>query len=471
MKKIFVVIFLALISIGLISCKKVSNVVLDWDVISDDLQIDTTQDVEIVFWHTMGKTTDPAMGQQALLEVFIEEFQEIYPHITVLHESKGGYPELRDAVNTSLPAGNEPNMSYSYSDHVAGYINSGRILPLNNLINNKNPEIAFSQQDLDDFVPGYWEEGKVYDNEGTMLNLPFVKSTEVMFYNKTFFEAHELTVPTTWDEVKTVSEQIRTIIDTDAAFANYSVAQKNSIVPFGYDSEANLFITAAEQENIPYTGISDDLQGEILFNNAEAKTMVSYFKDMYDNRLLTSKEMLGGDYTSNKFVAQQLFMSIGSTGGTNYNIPSGGLFEVGIAPLPQFDADNQKVIQQGPNINLFLKDNPQEMIASWLFLKYITASEQSSLWAIATGYSPGRISAFETVNTYYDDLTSISARQTVFKNVALVAEQQIPYYFTSPAFGKSSKARDQVGAIFVNVFGNTYSIDEAFSKAYEEVAF
>ena len=57
-------------------------------------------------------------------------------------------------------------------------------------------------------------------------------------------------------------------------------------------------------------------------------------------------------------------------------------------------------------------------------------------------------------NTFYENLTTISARQTVFKNVALVAEQQIPYYFTSPAFGKSSKARDQVGALFVNVFGN-----------------
>lgn len=471
MKKVLVFALLALISLGLYSCKTASNVVLDWNVISDDLQIDTTKDVTVVFWHTMGKTTDPLLGQQALLEVYIQDFQEIYPHITVLHESKGGYDELRDAINTALPAGNEPDLSYSYSDHVAGYINSGRVLPMNNLIYNKNPQIALSEEDIADFVPGYWDEGQVYDNEGTILNLPFVKSTEVMFYNKTFFDKHSLTVPTTWDEVKTVSEQIRTIINTHADFSSLTTEQKNAIVPFGYDSEANLYITASEQQNIPYTAIGDDLTGQILFNNDDAKTMVAYFKDMYDNRLLTSRAMLGGDYTSNKFVAQQLFMTVGSTGGTNYNIPSGGAFEVGVAPLPQFDADNQKVIQQGPNINMFLKDDPQQMIAAWLFLKYITEAEQSARWSIATGYSPVRKSAFEQVNTYYDSLETISARQMVFKNVALVAEQQIPYYFTSPAFGKSSKARDQVGALFVNVFGNTYTIDEAFSKAYEEVAF
>ena len=123
MKKIFIVFTLVLISVGLMSCKKASGVVLDWNVISDDLEIDTTEPVTIVFWHTMGKTVDPALGQQALLEVYIDDFQEIYPHITVLHESKGGYNELRDAINTALPAGNEPHLAYSYSDHVAGYIN------------------------------------------------------------------------------------------------------------------------------------------------------------------------------------------------------------------------------------------------------------------------------------------------------------------------------------------------------------
>lgn len=471
MKKVLLLLLVVFATFSLAACNRAMNVVLDWDVISDDLEIDTSSPVTIVFWHTMSKTTDPAQGQQALLEEYIQDFQEIYPHITVLHEQKGGYDQLRDAVNTALPAGNEPHMVYSYSDHVAGYINSGRVLPLNNLINNKNPEIAFSDADLEDYVEGYWAEGSVYDNEGTILNLPFIKSTEVMFYNKTFFDAHGLSVPTTWDQVSTVSAQIRSIIQTDPQFASLTQEQKDGFIPFGYDSEANLFITAAEQMNIPYTGIGEDLQGQILFNNDDAKEMVEYFKAMYDARALTSKEMLGGDYTSNRFVAQNLMMSVGSTGGTNYNIPSDGSFEVGVAPIPQFDANNQKVIQQGPNINFFRKDNVQENIAAFLFYKFITNTENSARWSIATGYSPVRKSSFEIVNNHYDNLTAPTAKDLVFQAVNQTAQAQIPYYFTSPAFDRSSKARQEVGYIFVNVFGNTLTIEEAFNKAYEEVAF
>ncbi|MBE0701450.1 MAG: extracellular solute-binding protein [Acholeplasmataceae bacterium] len=471
MKKVLVFALIFLLSMSLMACKKASSVILNWDVISNDLEIDTSSDVTIVFWHTMSKTINPALGQQALLDVFITEFNELYPHITVLHEQKGGYDQLRDAINTALPAGNEPHMSYSYSDHVAGYINSGRALPLNNLINNLNPEIALSTAEQADYVDGYWAEGSVYDNEGTVLNLPFVKSTEVMFYNKTFFDKFELDVPSTWDEVLAVSQEIRTIIDTHVDYAALTPAQRASIIPFGYDSEANLYITASEQLNIPYTSIGDDLKGQILFNNAEAKNMVAFFKDMYDDKLLTSKEMLGGAYTSDNFRIQKLFMSVGSTGGTNYNVPEAGAFVAGVAPLPQFDNGNQKVIQQGPNVNLFLKDNVQEMIASWLFLKYITAPSQTSRWAIATGYSPVRESAFETVNQYYEDLVNPTAAQLVFKAVAEVAQAQIPYYYTSVAFDRSSKAREQVGTLIVNVFGGTYTIEEAFNKAYEEVNF
>ncbi|MFA6377640.1 MAG: extracellular solute-binding protein [Acholeplasmataceae bacterium] len=471
MKKVFVLLLVLLASFSLAACNRVENVVLDWDIISDDLEIDKTNPVTIVFWHTMSKTTDPAQGQQALLELYIEEFQALYPHITVLHEQKGGYDQLRDAINTALPAGNEPHMSYSYSDHVAGYINSGRVLPLNNLINNKNPEIAFSDADLEDYVEGYWAEGQVYDNEGTVLNLPFIKSTEVMFYNKTFFDKYSIDIPTTWDEVETVSLQIKNIINTHADFASWTSEQKATFIPFGYDSEANLFITASEQLQFPYTGIGDDLKGQILFNNDEAKDMVEYFKDMYDQKLITTKEMLGGDYTSNRFVAQNLMMSIGSTGGTNYNIPSDGSFEVGVAPIPQFDENHQRVIQQGPNINFFRKDDVQENIAAFLFYKFITNKENSARWSIATGYSPVRKSSFEIVNAHYDNLANPTAKDLVFAQVNQTAQQQIPYYFTSPAFDKSSKARQEVGYIFVNVFGNTYSIDEAFDKAYEEVAF
>src|SRR5690554_3950088 len=76
----------------------------------------------VTFWHTMGKTTDPSEGGQALLEKFIGEFEKANPDIRVKHEAKGGYDDLASAVSKALVAGNQPSMAYSYTDHVAAYL-------------------------------------------------------------------------------------------------------------------------------------------------------------------------------------------------------------------------------------------------------------------------------------------------------------------------------------------------------------
>jgi len=43
-----------------------------------------------------------------------------------------------------------------------------------------------------------------------MYSLPFSKSTEVLYYNKTAFEDEELKVPTTWEEMEEVCRILKT---------------------------------------------------------------------------------------------------------------------------------------------------------------------------------------------------------------------------------------------------------------------
>ncbi|MBO7666359.1 MAG: extracellular solute-binding protein, partial [Clostridia bacterium] len=87
-------------------------------------------------------------------------------------------------------------------------------------------------------------------------------------------------------------------------------------------------------------------------------------------------------------------MCIGSSAGATHQRPSANddgsyPFEVGITSIPQANADNQKIISQGPSICIFKKDNPQEVLASWLFLKYlITSVEFQAEFSMASGYVP-----------------------------------------------------------------------------------
>src|SRR5690606_17099109 len=154
---------------------------------------------------------------------------------------------------------------------------------LNNFINH--PTLGFSQAELDDFLPSLWAEGASYDTEGTILSLPFTKSSEGFFYNKTYFETHGYDVPETWDEVFAIAADIK--------------LREPNAIPFGYDSEDNLFITGSKQWDAPYTGYNAETgRGEVQFNNADSKTMVKYFKDKVDKGLMLTRELNGQAYTS-----------------------------------------------------------------------------------------------------------------------------------------------------------------------------
>jgi multiple sugar transport system substrate-binding protein len=87
-----------------------------------------------------------------------------------------------------------------------------------------------------------------------MYTLPLSKSTEVLYYDATFFAANGLTVPTTWDEMEATCAALK--------------ALDPNCIPLGYDSESNWFITMCEQLNSDYTTAKgDDPEDHFLFNN------------------------------------------------------------------------------------------------------------------------------------------------------------------------------------------------------------
>ena len=91
-------------------------------------------EVTITFAHTMSATK-----LQPTLELYIEEFNKIFPNIHVEHTAVGGYDDVVDQIKTQLTAGNQPNIAYCYPDHVALYNVAKAVVPLDNLINSTIP--------------------------------------------------------------------------------------------------------------------------------------------------------------------------------------------------------------------------------------------------------------------------------------------------------------------------------------------
>ncbi len=420
-------------------------------------------EVTIKFYHTMGSNLTP------VLDEYIAEFNKLYPNIKVEYTSVGGYDDVRDQISTEITVGAQPNIAYCYPDHVALYNLAKKVQTLDELIASETvitradgttEILGLTADQKADFIEGYYNEGMQF-GDGLMYTMPLSKSTEVLYYNKTFFEANNLQVPTTWDELAAVCAKIKEIDPKS--------------IPLGYDSEANWFITLCEQQNSPYTSAEEPY---FLFDNETNRATMKMLREWFQSGYLTTQTLYKA-YTSGLFVSTtdvKSYMSIGSSAGAVHQRPQAvdGVypFEVGIATIPQMNADNKKVISQGPSLCIFKKDNPQEVIASWLFVKYLTTTvEFQAAFSMASGYVPVLKSVADN-EVYAEFLASADGGNYISALSAKVCLEQADAYYTSPAFNGSSEARSQVGSLLCSCLtteGDADAvIEEAFSIAMEE---
>ena len=419
-------------------------------------------EVTITFYHTMGSNLSD------VLNLYIEEFNKLYPNIHVQHEQVGSYDDVREQISTEITVSAQPNIAYCYPDHVALYNLAGVVATLDNLIESditvtradgSTEVLGLTDEQKADFIEAYYNEGKQF-GDGLMYTMPFSKSTEVLYYNKTFFDEHKLQLPTTWDELEALCAQIKAI-DPES-------------IPLGYDSEGNWFITMCEQYGSDYTSATGD---HYLFDNETNRSFVKKFREWYQKGYLTT-QTLYGSYTSGLFTAEsgtRSYMSIGSSAGATHQRPAATAdgtypFEVGIATIPQVNTSNKKVISQGPSVCIFKKDNPQEVVASWLFVKFLTTSVSfQAEFSMASGYVPVLKSVSENPE-YAKFIANADGGKYISALSAKVCLEQESAYYTSPAFNGSSTARDQVGALLAKCLtaDDGGDVDAMIKKAFKE---
>ena len=420
--------------------------------------------VTIVFYHTMGSNLSTVLNE------YIEDFKDLYPNITIDHRQVGGYDDVREQISTEITVGNQPNIAYCYPDHVAMYNITKAVYPLDSLIastaeavrgDGTTERMGLTDRQIGDFIPGYYNEGMQF-GDNKMYTLPLSKSTEVLYYNATFFAEHNLTPPTTWDEMEELCAKIKEI-DPDC-------------IPLGYDSESNWFITMCEQLGTPYTSATGE---HFLFDNAENRAFVKEFRGWFEKGYVTTQEIYGA-YTSGLFVEsdpakQRSYMSIGSSAGATHQRPKADAegnypFEVGITTIPQANPEQPKVISQGPSLCIFDKADKQEVYASWLFVKFLTTNiEFQADFSIASGYVPVLKSVAQNELYKTTFLDKADGGDYIAALSAKVCLDQVDAYYTSPAFNGSSVARDEVGLLIQNCFAaETTDVDAMIKKAFEE---
>ena len=424
----------------------------------------TGEAVTVTFYHSMGQNL------QKQLETAIANFNKLYPNITIVAKHFDSYDVIHEKIGKEVTVGAQPSMTICYPDHVATYNAAGAVQALDSIIastatatrkDGSTEQIGFTDAQIEDFIAAYWEEGKNYP-DGKTYTLPAYKSTELLYYNKTYFDAHGYEVPTTWDEMAALCAKIKAE-DPDAA----------NIIPLGYDSESNLFITLAEQYGSAYTSATGD---NFLFDNKQNKDFVKMLRTWYENKWLVTGELSGG-FTSDYFTgegetATRCVMCIGSSGGATYQRPTyttnsdGDIvydFEVGIAPIPKVkEADELKVISQGPSICIFKKANANEVLASYLFAKFL-ATDYTFQGGVSSinGYVPV-IKSIQNDENYAAWLAGGTGAENLEAYAAKVTFSIQSSLYTSPVFWGSAEARKQVGIIITQGLSGSATDVDAF---------
>lgn len=406
----------------------------------------------------------------------IDSFEAKYPGWKVDHQQPGGYDDVRSKVVSDFQGQSQPDVVYCYADHVAQYIQTGKVVDMNKFINStetievngKAEPVGYSAAEIADFVSGYYKEGRAenfaeYDKYGyakdSMLALPFVKSTEILYYNNTALKKAGISKPaTTWDELWQHCATLK--------------ARFPSATPLGYDSEANWFITMCEQNGWGYTTSAGESHEHYLFNGEKQEAWLQQLHDYYELGYISTQAEYGG-YTSALFTSGEetgCIYCIGSSGGASHQNP-GDAFEWGVAPIPgskQADGTvNYAAISQGPSLAILsgghkVSNVEEKELMTWLFVKELLDPTFQAEFAEAAGYNPARISANDDPD-YADFLNGNS----IVAATAKVATQMEDRFFTSPAFIGSSTARTQVGNALVAAMTGEKEPDKALADAFK----
>lgn len=436
---------------------------------------DTNREYEISFWAKNDTNSD----QVAVYKQAVADFQALYPNIKVNIKWYTDYSRMYQDVITNIATDTAPNVCITYPDHIATYMTGNNcVVPLDDLMADEKYGLGGSELRFDgvtraQIISEFLEEGVL---DGRQYALPFMRSTEACYVNKTYVEAlgFELPQTLTWDFIWEVCEKA---MEQDAD-GNYTVNGQKTMIPFIYKSTDNMMITMLRQLGAGYS--TSDGQVEI-FNDTAFRLLDNIARQTEKGSFSTFK--ISG-YPANFFNAGQCIFAIDSTAGAtwagsdapNVDIPEENIveFETVVMSEPQYDTENPQMISQGPSVCIFNKEDEQEVLAAWLFAQFLLTNDVQIGYARTEGYVPVTTKARES-EAYQDYLARAGEDNELHYGIKLDATRLLlentENTFVTPVFNGSASLRTAAGQLIEEVTkavqrGKT--VDRAFMEKLQQ---
>jgi multiple sugar transport system substrate-binding protein/sn-glycerol 3-phosphate transport system substrate-binding protein len=323
----------------------------------------------IVFWHaySSGANLDAIT---AVVDAF--NASNMYG-ITVEAIAQGSQSELETAVNGAITTGELPNLTSGFANGLSRWYGLGVIIGLDDYIND--PVYGYDMDAYAEIYPGSLNGGNV---DGTQIGLPLIQSAQTIFYNYTW--AQELGFDAPPANAAEFKEQACAAADFNANDDNPDNDGTGGLVYYPDASFVSPFIWAFDG-----TYLNDAGDGYSLNNQAVVDVAV-YLKDLYDSGCT----LFTPSFPNPEFAARQALFAVSSTAGIPFQASAmadaGNEDEWG--PIPFSGPSGTQVVDAFGQLVGIVGTNPDQDLASWIFLKYLTSSEAQTVWVSMTGYYP-----------------------------------------------------------------------------------
>ena len=352
----------------------------------------------VVYWYPYTRTHEEIMLS------LIDEFNRTNEWgIAVQGEYQGEYDDLHQKIITGIPDHRFPHITTAYQDRAATYAMQGALIPLDPYIESE--KWGYTEEELKDFFPVALAADYLPQLDAH-YGFPFLKSTEVMFYNEDWLaELGYDGPPESWSEFAEMA--------CAAAGQPFSGATGDGgSYGYVYNVSASRFATFVFTRGGDI--VNEDGTGYV-FNDEAGRGALTFLKDLVDRGCAIEQAERYGD--RNRFGAGQSLFAIGSTSGLSFygqTVSEGAGFNWSIAPPPH-TTDAPRMNIYGASLSIFVT-SPEEQLAAWLFVKWLSEPEQQARWARSTDYLAIRRS---TVDLLADDLAENPTREKALGFMAL----------------------------------------------------
>ncbi len=340
----------------------------------------------IVWWHQHSGSRE-----EGLLPM-IEEFNSTNEcGITLEAQNQGGYDEIRDKVNASIAAGEQP------AALIVGYQNDQAFYQLNNALADFNVFVddatwGLTAEEKADFFPAFFEQSvhPVFDNQ--RLGFPPNRSMEVLYYNQTWLEELGFAgPPSTPEEFKEMA---------------CAATEANGDGTGGYILRDDASAVASWTFAFGGDVLTED-GTQYLFNGPATVEAMTFLKGMYDEGCAF---LFTDGFPNTEFANRRAIFAQGSSSGLPFYAADIATVATekgtepdvwGVAAIPHTTAEPVMNIYGGDI--MITNTSPEQQLAAWLFTKWFTSSEVQAQWVEVSNYFPTRAGAEQYLADYVSE--------------------------------------------------------------------